>query len=173
MQETMRRDYLDYAMAVITGRERVVASTSRKLDLWHKKPGRACSIATATPNEAGGDASSQSAGATGAEVVAASSEDDDGGGDADPDGRQFRISPRRTLLPSPAHVSSAHPKPARLLRLPEVKTRCGLSRSTIYQRIKNGTFPPALSIGARSVAWIESDIDGWIADQVRSALTLA
>ncbi|MBV8270945.1 MAG: AlpA family transcriptional regulator [Cupriavidus sp.] len=93
--------------------------------------------------------------------------DDDDGGDPDPDGRRRRNTPPPPLSRHPAPASPERiTKPARLLRLPEVKVRCGLSRSTIYQRIKDGTFPPALSIGPRSVAWIESAIDGWIAAQI-------
>ncbi|WP_175772809.1 AlpA family phage regulatory protein [Paraburkholderia phenazinium] len=40
--------------------------------------------------------------------------------------------------------------------------RIGLSRSEIYRRIKAGTFPQTLSLGQRSVGWLESDIDAWI-----------
>lgn len=52
-----------------------------------------------------------------------------------------------------------------ILRLPEVIERTGLSRSSIYQRISNGTFPDqvVLGAGARAVGWRESDIDEWIA----------
>ncbi len=111
---------------------------------------------------------------TGADSApAAASSDDDGGGDADPDGRRPRKSAHHTPTPYLARASSAHSKPARLLRLPELKTRCGLGRSTIYQRIKEGSFPPAISLGARTVAWLETDIDRWIADQIQSSQALA
>lgn len=53
-----------------------------------------------------------------------------------------------------------------ILRLPEVKGKTGLSRSTIYLWIKAGKFPKQLKLGARSSGWIESDIDKWIDGKV-------
>jgi prophage regulatory protein len=50
----------------------------------------------------------------------------------------------------------------RILRLADVKIRTGLSRSTIYLNISNGTFPKHISLGARCVGWLESEIDAWI-----------
>ena len=54
-----------------------------------------------------------------------------------------------------------------VLRLPAVKARCGLSRSTIYQRVAHGTFPKPVNLGARAVGWIEAEIDAWLAAQVQ------
>ena len=52
----------------------------------------------------------------------------------------------------------------RIIRLPEVKTKTGQSRSTIYDRIKEGTFPAPIQLGSgRSVGWIEQEVDDWIA----------
>ena len=51
------------------------------------------------------------------------------------------------------------------LRRSEVQRRTGLSRSTIYLRIKKGTFPKPVKLGERSVGWVESEIDDW--SQVR------
>lgn len=54
-----------------------------------------------------------------------------------------------------------------ILRLPAVKARTGLSRSTIYQRIADGTgFPKPVNLGARAVGWVESEISAWISTQV-------
>ncbi|SPK72655.1 protein of unknown function [Cupriavidus taiwanensis] len=110
-----------------------------------------------------------STGADGAPVAASDDDDDGGGGDADPDGRRPRPSTCLNYVLPPAQPFPAHPKPERLLRLPELKTRCGLSRTTIYQYIKDGKFPPPISIGARAVAWPESDIERWIAEQIQSS----
>lgn len=52
------------------------------------------------------------------------------------------------------------------LRLPTVKARTGLSRSTLYRRVSEGLFPAPVSLGGRSVGWLGSDIDDWIAQQV-------
>ena len=50
----------------------------------------------------------------------------------------------------------------KILRLPQVKQRTGLSRSTIYARIKAGQFKPPINLGARAVGWLESDIEEFI-----------
>ena len=60
---------------------------------------------------------------------------------------------------------SAHP-PIRILRLPEVQARTGLSRSTIYLRLEQGRFPRPVALGARAVGWIESEIDAWIRERI-------
>lgn len=51
----------------------------------------------------------------------------------------------------------------RLLRRKEVENRTSKSRSAIYEGIRKGTFPAPLPIGTKSVAWLESDIEKWIA----------
>ena len=55
-----------------------------------------------------------------------------------------------------------------ILRLPTVKARTGLSRSTIYLRVAEGDFPKPISLGARAVGWLESEVDRWIADRIES-----
>jgi prophage regulatory protein len=40
----------------------------------------------------------------------------------------------------------------------------GLSRSTIYRKIAEGTFPAQLKISTNGAGWRESDINRWIAD---------
>lgn len=62
----------------------------------------------------------------------------------------------------------------KLLRLAEVQQRVPYSRSTIYQLIAQDKFPKAISLGARAVAWLESDIDEWITSRIergRAAVT--
>jgi prophage regulatory protein len=49
-----------------------------------------------------------------------------------------------------------------ILRLPAVKARTGLSRSTIYLRVADGSFPRPVSLGARAVGWVESEVEDWI-----------
>ena len=51
----------------------------------------------------------------------------------------------------------------RLLRLSEVRTRTALGRSTIYRKMRDGSFPKPLKIGARAVRWRESEIEAWLA----------
>ena len=52
--------------------------------------------------------------------------------------------------------------PNRILKLPEVIQKTGLSRSTIYAYKKEGMFPEPIHLGRRSVGWIEQDIENWI-----------
>jgi prophage regulatory protein len=54
-----------------------------------------------------------------------------------------------------------------ILRLPAVKARTGLSRSTIYLWVSERIFPAPVSLGARAVGWIEAEVDEWLADQVK------
>jgi prophage regulatory protein len=55
----------------------------------------------------------------------------------------------------------------RLLRLPEVQRLTGLSRSSIYERMGDGTFPQSVPLGSGSaVAWIESELRSWIAERI-------
>ncbi|MFC3061661.1 helix-turn-helix transcriptional regulator [Paenirhodobacter populi] len=58
-------------------------------------------------------------------------------------------------------------QPDRIIRLDTVRDRTGLSRSTIYRKIAEGTFPRQLKISANGAGWRESDIDRWVADPVR------
>jgi prophage regulatory protein len=47
-------------------------------------------------------------------------------------------------------------------RLYQVTEITGLSRSTIYLRMKNGEFPKPISLGGRAVGWLEGDIQAWL-----------
>lgn len=58
-------------------------------------------------------------------------------------------------------------------RLNTVKLKVGLSRSSIYQMMAAGTFPKSISLGLRSVAWLDSDIDAWIDSKVAASKAVA
>ena len=47
----------------------------------------------------------------------------------------------------------------KFLKLPEVQSRTGKSRSAIYQGIKDGSFPRQIKLGPRAVGWIEAEIE--------------
>lgn len=51
----------------------------------------------------------------------------------------------------------------KLMRLPDVLTRVAISRSKLYAKVKEGTFPAPVSLGARAVAWVEQEVEDWIA----------
>lgn len=56
-----------------------------------------------------------------------------------------------------------------ILRLPAVKERTGLSRSTIYVFVSRGEFPAPISLGARAVGWVSGSIETWIANRVEQS----
>ena len=60
-------------------------------------------------------------------------------------------------------------KQVRFLRLPEVLARTGLSRSTVYVRLEQGRFPRPVSLGARAVGWIESEVDEWMRERIAAS----
>lgn len=56
-----------------------------------------------------------------------------------------------------------------ILRLNQVKQRTGLSRSTIYAQMACGEFPCKVSLGARSVGWIESEIEAHLRSRIEAS----
>lgn len=56
-----------------------------------------------------------------------------------------------------------------ILRLPAVRARCGLSRSTIYLRVSEGAFPKPISLGPRAVGWLGSEVESWIKRQTEQS----
>ncbi len=63
-------------------------------------------------------------------------------------------------------ASASQPRTRRLLRRAEVEERTSLPKTTIYDWIKRGQFPPPLRLGDAMVAWLESDIEEWIDQQI-------
>ena len=55
----------------------------------------------------------------------------------------------------------------KLLRLKQVMDITGLGRSSIYNYMKDGTFPKQVKITANLSAWVESEIEGWIKQKVK------
>ena len=56
----------------------------------------------------------------------------------------------------------------KILRLPTVKEITGLSRSSIYLHINNGSFPKPIPLGARAVGWLDSDINDWLLSRIEA-----
>lgn len=54
----------------------------------------------------------------------------------------------------------------RLIRRTEVQNKTGLGASSIYAMMKQGKFPQCMNLSERRVAWVESEIDQWIAERV-------
>lgn len=53
----------------------------------------------------------------------------------------------------------------RILRKPELRNKVGLSDPTIGRLEKDGKFPKRLRLGGNSCGWLESEINGWLADR--------
>lgn len=72
---------------------------------------------------------------------------------------------------APANAKTPREYPLTLIRLPEVRKRTGLSRSTIYDKLDakspryDPTFPKQRNLGTGSVGWVESEIDAWLASR--------
>ena len=54
----------------------------------------------------------------------------------------------------------------RIIRLKTVLARTGLSRTTLYRKMGEGTFPRQVKISVHGAGWRESAINRWIADPV-------
>ncbi|WP_339434424.1 AlpA family transcriptional regulator [Pseudomonas orientalis] len=56
----------------------------------------------------------------------------------------------------------------RIIRLKDVMNSTGLARSTIYKYIDEGTFPKSVSLGDRSVGWVEGEVHEWILSRIEA-----
>ena len=64
----------------------------------------------------------------------------------------------------------------RFIRLPEVLTRTGYGRTTIYRKMEDGSFPRSVKLGgppidpnvfdSRAIAWIEDEVEQWIDSRI-------
>ncbi|ATY32533.1 helix-turn-helix transcriptional regulator [Sphingomonas psychrotolerans] len=52
--------------------------------------------------------------------------------------------------------------PDRILRIKTVLQRTGLSRATMYRKMKQGSFPRQIKISTRCAGWRESAITEWL-----------
>ena len=70
----------------------------------------------------------------------------------------------------------------RLIRLPEVLSRTGYGRTSIYRKMEEGSFPRSVKLGGpledsntfdcRAVAWIEVEVDQWIESRIMDRDTI-
>jgi prophage regulatory protein len=54
----------------------------------------------------------------------------------------------------------------KMLKRPHVESITGLSRSSIYAKMENGTFPKSINLSERSVGWLESEIQEWLNNRI-------
>lgn len=57
----------------------------------------------------------------------------------------------------------------KFIRLRAAKDQSGLSRSSIYLKMKDGSFPKSISLGVRAIGWLESDIQDWVESRVAAS----
>jgi predicted DNA-binding transcriptional regulator AlpA len=74
-------------------------------------------------------------------------------GQAAPRMRTFKKNEPRTVEFSSSELC--------FIRLKEVLSICGKSRSSVYASIKNGNFPAPIKVGGRSSAWVKSEVLQW------------
>lgn len=55
-------------------------------------------------------------------------------------------------------------------RLPQVKQRTKLSRSTIYALVKSGKLKPPIKLSERAIGWLESDVSEFIEARIKASL---
>ena len=84
-----------------------------------------------------------------------------------PQAKRTRRSGTMTERPKDPRTTS----PVRLLRRLEVEARTGLSRSSIYARMAEGTFPRPIRLGKYGVGWIEAEIDEWVRNRISAGRT--
>jgi len=69
-------------------------------------------------------------------------------------------------------VQETPSKPTRLIRRPVVINMTGLQTSQIYDLIAEKRFPAPVPIGARAVAWVETEVEAWIEARIRERETM-
>ena len=73
-------------------------------------------------------------------------------------------------------MDKKHPPQKRFIRLPEVLSRTGYGRTTIYRKMEDGSFPRSVKLGgppidhnvfdSRAIAWIEDEVEQWIDSRI-------
>lgn len=54
----------------------------------------------------------------------------------------------------------------KFLKLKEVMEMTAMSRSNVYKMMSEGRFPQSVSLGARAVAWVDSEVQDWILERI-------
>ena len=73
--------------------------------------------------------------------------------------------------PTPTSPSPSESfRSSRLLRLPVVAARVGLSATTIWRQRRRGQFPDPVRISPGCVAWREADVESWIASRLEASV---
>lgn len=71
------------------------------------------------------------------------------------------------------HRSSDTLDDVSFLRLPEVKAVTGLSKTSIYELVRDKNFPAPVRLGPRAVAWVRSEVRQWALERVHASRSVA
>src|SRR6202035_4094945 len=83
---------------------------------------------------------------------------------------RLRDAPKSDQAPhADKELSPMSSRPVRLLRLPQVIDATGLGKTTIYELQGRGDFPMRVKITAHSVAWVEEEVQAWLAARIERA----
>jgi prophage regulatory protein len=77
--------------------------------------------------------------------------------------------PNETLLKNPQEAQVE----VQFLRLPEVKAITGLGKTSIYELIRDKSFPAPVRLGPRAVAWVRSEVRQWALERVHTSRSVA
>jgi len=79
-------------------------------------------------------------------------------------------------------MDNNHTPQKRFIRLPEVMSRTGYGRTSIYRKMEDGSFPKSVKLGgplleprefdSRAIAWIEDEVDQWIQSRIEERDTV-
>ncbi|WP_421335552.1 helix-turn-helix transcriptional regulator [Aeromonas veronii] len=64
------------------------------------------------------------------------------------------------------HTIPNNPPTMRFIRVREAIQKTGLSKSSIYDLMAQGQFPQTVRLGGRSVAFVEGEVDTWMAERI-------
>lgn len=56
-----------------------------------------------------------------------------------------------------------------LIKIHQVISKTGKSRSQIYAQVRQGTFPAPIKLSERSSAWVAAEVDEWIASRIAAS----
>lgn len=63
-------------------------------------------------------------------------------------------------------INASHNAPIRMLRLAQVATMTGLSKAKVYELQSRGDFPQRVQLTAGRVAWVEAEVQAWLAARI-------
>lgn len=59
--------------------------------------------------------------------------------------------------------------PQQFYRLPHLKQRLGVSGSSLWAWVKNGTFPAPIKLSPNCTAWTAESVEKWAADRIAAS----